>query len=300
MKILVTGGNGQVGWELQRSLACLGEVTAPGRAALDMSQPETLRAAILALRPQWIVNAAAYTAVDKAESEPELAYVVNAEAPRILAACAAEIGANLVHYSTDYVFDGSGDTPWMEDAPINPLNVYGASKAAGETAIRTEHDRQLILRTSWVYGTRGANFLLTMQRLLRERPELKIVADQIGAPTWARHIAEATALIVSQIASPARGADRPAPWGTYHLSNAGETSWFGFAEAIRSALAEAGEGAAADTLARLTAIPSSDYPVPARRPLNSRLSSAKLARGFAVELPDWRVGLHQALNYAAR
>lgn len=294
MKILLTGGNGQVGWELQRSLACLGEVLAPGREALDMRQPEQLRAAVLALKPHWIVNAAAYTAVDRAETERDLAYAVNSEAPRVLAEAAAECGAALIHYSTDYVFDGSGNTPFGEDAPVKPLNVYGASKAAGEAAIRAVHDRHLIFRTSWVYGRRGRNFLLTMQRLLRERPELKIVADQMGAPTWARPIAEATALTIAQIDSPARGADRPAPWGTYHLSNGGATSWFGFAEAIRAAMIE--QGAAANALAKLTPIPSSEYPTPAPRPLNSRLANAKLGQVFGLQLRDWRVALGQALG----
>lgn len=294
MKILLTGGNGQVGWELQRSLACLGEVLAPGREALDMRQPEQLRAAVLALKPHWIVNAAAYTAVDRAEAERDLAYAVNSEAPRVLAEAAAECGAALIHYSTDYVFDGSGNTPFGEDAPVKPLNVYGASKAAGEAAIRAVHDRHLIFRTSWVYGRRGRNFLLTMQRLLRERPELKIVADQMGAPTWARPIAEATALTIAQIDSPARGADRPAPWGTYHLSNGGATSWFGFAEAIRAAMIE--QGAAANALAKLTPIPSSEYPTPAPRPLNSRLANAKLGQVFGLQLRDWRVALGQALG----
>lgn len=294
MKILLTGGNGQVGWELQRSLACLGEVLAPGREALDMRQPEQLRAAVLALKPHWIVNAAAYTAVDRAEAERDLAYAVNSEAPRVLAEAAAECGAALIHYSTDYVFDGSGNTPFGEDAPVKPLNVYGASKAAGEAAIRALHDRHLIFRTSWVYGRRGRNFLLTMQRLLRERPELKIVADQMGAPTWARPIAEATALTIAQIDSPARGADRPAPWGTYHLSNGGATSWFGFAEAIRAAMIE--QGAAANALAKLTPIPSSEYPTPAPRPLNSRLANAKLGQVFGLQLRDWRVALGQALG----
>ncbi len=287
MKILITGGNGQVGWELQRTLAGLGEVIAPGRAVLDLSRPETLREVVLPLRPRWIVNAAAYTAVDKAESERDLAYAVNTEAPRALAEVAAEIGAALVHYSTDYVFDGAGDAPFVEDAPLGPLNVYGASKAAGEAAIRAALDRHLILRTSWVHGARGANFLITMQRLMRERPDLKIVDDQIGAPTWARHIAEATALIMAQTNSPARGADRPAPWGTYHLTNGGETSWYGFAEAIRASLG-------ADT--KLHPIPSSEYPTPAARPLNSRLSNDKLSRVFGIRLPDWRAGLNQALG----
>lgn len=287
MKILVSGGNGQVGWELQRTLTCFGEVLAPGRDALDLSRPDTLRAAVRALRPRWIVNAAAYTAVDKAESEAELAHTINAEAAQVLAEAAAEVGAGLVHYSTDYVFDGAGEQPFAEDAPVAPLNVYGASKAAGEAAIRAAHARHLILRTSWVYGARGANFLLTMQRLMRERPELKIVADQIGAPTWARHIAEATALMIAQIDSPARGADRPAPWGTYHLTQGGETSWFGFAEAIRETLG-------LDTA--LVPIPSSEYPTPAQRPLNSRLSNDKLMRTFGIRLPEWRVALKQALS----
>lgn len=292
MNILVTGGNGQVGWELQHTLAGLGNVIAPGREQLDLSKPETLRAAVLAVRPRYIINAAAYTAVDKAETERDLAYTVNADAPRVLAEVAAEIGALLVHYSTDYVFDGAGDQPFDEDAMVNPLNVYGASKAAGEVAIRASHARHLILRTSWVYGMRGANFLLTMQRLLRERAEIRIVADQIGAPTWSRHIAEATALLLAQIASPARGADRPEVWGTYHLTNAGETSWFGFAEAIRGHFARHG---AADTLARLIAISTREYPTAAQRPLNSRVSNAKLTRVFGLRLPDWQVALTQAM-----
>ncbi|TSA20090.1 MAG: dTDP-4-dehydrorhamnose reductase [Betaproteobacteria bacterium] len=288
--ILLTGGNGQVGWELQRTLACLGEVMAVGRERLDLSRPERVRAAVLNLRPRWIVNAAAYTAVDRAETERELAYAVNAESPRVLAEVAAEIGATLLHYSTDYVLDGAGDQPFVEASTVGALNVYGASKAAGEAAIQASGAQHLILRTSWVYGARGANFLLTMQRLLRERPELRIVDDQIGAPTWSRHIAEATALVLAQIASPSRGADRPSPWGLYHLTNAGETSWFGFAEAIRAGLTPP------DALARLIAIPSSAYPTVAQRPLNSRLSNAKLARVFGLRLPDWRVALNHALG----
>jgi dTDP-4-dehydrorhamnose reductase len=293
LTILITGANGQVGWELQRTLAALGEVVAPGRDVLDLSKPETLRAAVLAVRPRWIVNAAAYTAVDKAEAERDLAFAVNAEAPRVLAEVAAEIGASLVHFSTDYVFDGAGDQPFDEAAAVGALNVYGASKAAGEAAIRASQARHLILRTSWVYGQRGANFLLTMQRLMQERAELRIVDDQIGAPTWSRHIAEATALVWAQMASPARGADRPEPWGTYHLTNAGETSWLGFAEAIRGHLVRHGD---ADALARLMAIPTSAYPTAAQRPLNSRLSNAKMARVFGLRLPDWRVALTQAMG----
>lgn len=289
-QILVTGGNGQVGWELQRTLPLLGQVVIPGREALDLARPDSLRKVVEQINPRWIVNAAAYTAVDKAEAEPELAYAVNADAPRVLAETAAAIGATLIHYSTDYVFDGSGDQPFDEEATLNPLNVYGASKAAGEIAIRESGARHLIFRTSWVYGARGTNFLLTMRRLMREgcdvRPELRIVADQIGAPTWSRHIAEATALVMGAIASPSRGADKPMPWGTYHLTNAGETSWFDFAEAILS-------GMNIERPPKRVPIPSCDYPTPARRPLNSRLSNAKLERVFGLRLPDWGDALKQ-------
>jgi dTDP-4-dehydrorhamnose reductase len=284
MKILLTGMNGQVGWELQRTLACLGEVVAVDSKALDLSDPAAIRRVVREVAPRVIVNPAAHTAVDRAESEADLAHAVNATAPGILAEEAEQLGALLLHYSTDYVFAGSGETPWREDDASGPLNVYGASKLAGEQAIRAACRRHLIFRTSWVYGARGANFLLTMRRLMRERPELKIVADQIGAPTWSRMLAEATALILSQQFSPARGADRPEPWGVYHMTNAGETSWHGFAQAIQ-------EIDGAQSSARLLPIPSSDYPTPAKRPLNSRLNNDKLARVFGVRLPDWRTAL---------
>ena len=287
MKILVTGENGQIGWELQRTLAPLGEIIAPGRDVLDLTNLGALREAVLTIRPRWIVNAAAYNTVDKAESERDLAYAVNADAPRALAGAAAEIGATLVHYSTDYVFDGSGNKPFREDVPVNPLNVYGESKAAGEAAIRETHPRHLILRTSWIYGRRGANFLTTMERLMRERSELRIVSDQIGAPTWSRHIAEATALVIAQIDSPARGTDTPKPWGTYHLTHSGETSWFGFAEAILAGMQLANPP-------RLQPVSSSEYSTPARRPLNSRLSNHKLLHVFGLALPHWSKSLGQA------
>lgn len=283
MKILLTGMNGQVGWELQRTLACLGDVVALDSKALDLTDADAIRRVVRDVAPRVIVNPAAHTAVDKAESERERAYAINATAPGILAEEAEKLGALLVHYSTDYVFPGTGDTPWREDDATGPLNVYGASKLAGEQAIQAACRRHLIFRTSWVYGARGANFLLTMRRLMKERPELKIVADQIGAPTWSRMLAEATALILAQQFSPARGADRPEPWGVYHMTNAGETSWHGFAEAIQALDDEA--------TARLLPIPSSDYPTPARRPLNSRLNNDKLARVFGVRLPDWREAL---------
>ncbi len=284
MKILLTGGNGQVGWELRRTLACLGEVVAVDSKEMDLADAEAIRRVVREVNPRIIVNPAAHTAVDKAESERDLAYAINATAPGILAEEAEKLGALLVHYSTDYVFDGSGNTPWREDDATGPLNVYGASKLAGEQAIQAACRRHLIFRTSWVYGARGANFLLTMRRLMRERPELKIVADQIGAPTWSRMLAEATALILAQHISPARGADRPEPWGVYHMTNAGETSWHGFAEAIQAL-----DGA--ESKAGLLPIPSGDYPTPAKRPLNSRLNNDKLERVFGVRLPEWRQAL---------
>jgi dTDP-4-dehydrorhamnose reductase len=284
MKILLTGCNGQVGWELKRSLACLGDVVAVDSKEMDLTDAAAIRRVVAEVAPRIIVNPAAHTAVDKAESEADLAYAINATAPGILGEEAEKLGALLVHYSTDYVFAGTGETPWREDAATGPLNVYGASKLAGEQAIQAACQRHLIFRTSWVYGARGANFLLTMRRLMRERPELKIVADQIGAPTWSRMLAEATALILAQQLSPTRGADRPEPWGVYHMTNAGETSWHGFAAAIQEL--DGGE-----SQARLLPIPSSDYPTPARRPLNSRLNNDKLARVFGVRLPEWRLSL---------
>ena len=291
MNILLTGANGQVGWELRRSLSTLGQVTALDSHGLNLTDPTAIRRAVAELKPRIIVNPAAYTAVDKAESEPDLAQAVNATAPGILAEEAAATGALLVHYSTDYVFDGSGDHPWREDDPTGPLNVYGATKLAGEQAIAASGCRHLIFRTSWVYGVRGSNFLLTMQRLMRERPELKIVADQVGAPTWCRSLADATAQILAQVISPSRGADKPASWGVYHMTNGGETAWHGFAQAILAADPP-------ETPPRLLPIPSSDYPTPARRPLNSRLDNSKLARVFGVRLPDWDQALKLCLDRA--
>lgn len=287
MNILLTGINGQVGWELRRTLCPLGRVVAVDRKELDLADPDAIHAKVRALSPKLIVNPAAYTAVDRAEHEPDQARAINAIAPGVLAEAAKGCGAILVHYSTDYVFDGSKVGPYVEDDAPNPLNVYGATKLEGEEAIRASGARHLILRTSWVYGTRGHNFLLTMQRLMRERAELKIVDDQVGAPTWSRLIAEATALILAQCLSPARGADRPEPWGTYHLTCAGETSWFGFAKAI----AELGGYST-----RLKPISTADYPTPARRPANSRLDNSKLARTFGIRLPHWREALDLCLQ----
>ena len=287
-RILLTGANGQVGWELQRTLNCLGEVVALDSTTMNLANADAVRQSVRDIAPGIIVNPAAYTAVDKAEREPELVRAVNAVAPGILAEEAARLDALLVHYSTDYVFNGSGATPWREDDACDPLNVYGATKLAGERAIQATGCRHLIFRTSWVYGARGSNFLLTMRRLMRERPELKIVADQIGAPTWCRDLAEATAQVLSQINGPASEFGQ-APWGVYHMSNAGETSWHGFAQAIQAL-----DGA--DASARLMPIPSSEYPTPARRPLNSRLNNDKLERTFGLRLQDWRTALALCLN----
>lgn len=285
MRILLTGVNGQVGWELRRTLAPLGEVIAADRKVLDLADTAHIRSQVAALAPDLIVNPAAYTAVDQAESEPALAYAINAAAPGELAAC----GVPLVHFSTDYVFDGrKGDAYTEADAP-NPLGVYGASKRAGEDAVAQAGTPHLILRTSWVYGLRGRNFLLTMQRLARERETLSVVDDQFGAPTWSRLVAETTALVVARWLG--RG-DLAADAGVYHLACSGRTSWHGFAAAILADLAGRGE----TRLARLGAIPTSGYPTPAARPANSTLDCSKLAATFGVRLPDWDAALALCLE----
>jgi dTDP-4-dehydrorhamnose reductase len=285
MKILLTGSTGQVGYELERSLQPLGEVVALDRAQFDLSDLDQVRDVLRAVRPGLIVNPAAYTAVDKAESEPALAYRINAEAPAVMAAEARLLGAAMVHYSTDYVFDGAKQGPYVETDPTGPLNVYGSSKLAGEQAIAAAGIPHLILRTSWVYGMRGKNFLLTMLRLARERDELRVVADQHGAPTWSRTIADTTATLLAQ----AR-AGGPAWWqarsGLYHLSAEGQTSWHGFTEAI---VAQAG------LECRIVPISSAEYPTPAQRPVNSVMSSDKLMSGLCT-LPDWQNALTLCLS----
>lgn len=272
-KILLTGANGQVGWELARTLAPLGEVHALMRSELDLLRPDTIREVMAALRPDIVVNAAAYTAVDKAENESAAAFAVNASAPRVLAEQARRLGALLVHYSTDYVFDGSKAEPYREDDIPNPQNVYGRTKLAGEAAIRDSGCRHLIFRISWIYGLRGGNFLLTMLRLARERTELRVVMDQVGAPTWCRLVAETTAAALAQ--------ERP-PEGLYHLASAETISWAGFAREIFRLT-----GAAVT----VHDIPSSDYPLPAPRPLNSRLCSRRLLADAGLSLPSWQQGL---------
>ena len=288
-QILLTGANGQVGWELQRTLSCLGDVVALDSKALNLADADALRQKLREIAPQIIVNAAAYTAVDKAEGAVDLARAVNATAPGILAEEAGRLGSLLVHFSTDYVFNGSGSTPWREDDGCDPLNVYGATKLEGERAIQATDCRHLIFRTSWVYGARGSNFLLTMRRLMRERAELKIVDDQMGAPTWCRDLAEATALVLSQVNSAKPWGDNTQPWGVYHMSNVGVTSWHGFAQAIQTL--DSSDKTDARVTAKLLPIPSSEYPTPAQRPLNSRLDNQKLQQVFGLGLQDWRTAL---------
>jgi dTDP-4-dehydrorhamnose reductase len=278
--ILVTGARGQLGCELAAALAPLGRVTALDHAALDLADADALRAKLRSLAPDLIVNAAAYTAVDQAEAEPAKAHAVNATAPGIMAEHARASGALLVHYSTDYVFDGAQPTPYDEDAVPRPLNVYGQSKLAGEEAIAGSNAAALVLRTSWVYGLRGRNFLLTVRRLAATRERLAIVDDQVGVPNWCRELARATAAIV------ARGLPYMAAHaGLYHLSARGSTTWFGFACAI---LGEA-------VRPRIDPIPTSAYPTPARRPAHSVLDTAKFARTFGFTLPEWRVSLAECL-----
>ena len=289
MKILINGRHGQVSHELQRRLGAVGELIVLGRDQLDLAQPDQIRRQVQNIRPDLIVNAAAHTAVDLAESEPQPAFAINAVAPGILAEEALALDIPLIHYSTDYVFDGSKAGPYNEDDTPNPLGVYGKSKLAGEQAIRDVQGKHLILRTSWVYSTHGRNFLLTMQRLLQEKPELRVVADQIGAPTWAGTIADSTLALIERWQT-----SQVANWGTYHLTAQGETSWFGFAQAIGEALRKQGK-----PCADLLPIPSSDYPTPAARPLNSRLDCSRLQRDWGVSQPDRQKALRECLTQQA-
>ena len=285
LKILISGKTGQVAVELTKRLHGLGELIVLGRDELDLSQPEQIRAQVRAHRPDLIINAGAHTAVDLAESEPDLAFAINAIAPGVFAQEAKALGIPLIHYSTDYVFDGSKPAPYTEDDQPNPLGVYGQSKLAGEQAIIAEGGQHLILRTSWVYSTHGKNFLLTMQRLLPQRTELRVVADQIGAPTWAGTIAQSTRALIERWQ-----AGKPGAWGVYHLTAHGETSWFGFTQAIAEHLTAQGKQCAS-----LEPIPASAYPTPAARPQNSRLDCSRLAREWQVTQPDWRVALNACL-----
>lgn len=283
MNILITGANGQLGREVRRSLACLGNVVAFGHGELDLADEPALRETVRRIAPRLIINAAAYTAVDKAEAEPAVAYRINGSAPVALAEEAKRLGALLVHYSTDYVFDGRKAGPYLETDPASPLSAYGRSKLAGEQGIAASGARHLILRTSWVYGLHGSNFLKTMLRLGSERPELRVVGDQAGAPTWTRHLADATALAL---------AGREPPEGLYHVTAGGGTTWHGYAEAIFAEAVRLGLLATPPVVHR---IGSADYPLPAPRPANSRLDCGKFFSATGLALPDWRVGLADCL-----
>ncbi len=300
-RILVTGKDGQVGFELLRRLAALGQVIGVGRGDMDLADPDAIRRGLRESKPDLIVNAAAYTAVDKAESEPDLALAVNAVAPGILAEEAKRLGAALIHFSTDYVFDGSKNAPYTEDDEPRPINAYGRTKLAGEHAIQAVGAPHLILRTSWVYGMRGRNFLLTVLRLAREREELAIVDDQIGAPTWSRAIAAAAGAILTSIGygQPGFRDTCAGKRGIYNLSAAGQTSWHGFATAILANAASARSGESTFALAHLPAlkpIATEQYPLPAPRPRYSVLSHAKLQREFGLAMPGWEFSLADCMR----
>jgi dTDP-4-dehydrorhamnose reductase len=294
MKLLLLGCGGQVGWELQRSLAALGEVVAcdvvtPAPLAADFSQPDTLAALVARVAPDAIVNAAAHTAVDRAEAEPVLAHAINAEAPAVLAREAARRGIPLVHYSTDYVFDGSGQHARDEAAPTGPLSVYGRTKLEGEEAIRAAGGVHLVLRTSWVYAARGGNFARTMLKLGAEREQLAVIDDQIGAPTGADWLADVTAHALRRLLA------EPALAGTCHAVPAGETSWHGYASFVFERARAAGVPLKLAPGA-LRPIPTSEYPTPARRPLNSRLDTRRLRSAFGLHTPPWQHGVARMLD----
>lgn len=285
-RILLLGAEGQLGRELQPVLAPLGEVVSWGREALDLSQTDVIAPAIAQLQPDIIINAAAYTAVDRAETELDLAMAINATAPQKMAEVAAELGAFFIHVSTDYVFDGIQSQPYLETALTNPLNVYGRSKLVGEEAIRATWEQHLILRTAWVYGTQGkSNFVKTMLRLGGERPEVRVVADQIGAPTWAGQIAQAIAQLMPQLNS--------AIAGTYHYTNSGVASWYDFAIAIFEEAQQLGWQLQVE---RVVPITTADYPTPAQRPAYSVLSCGKISSVLGTAAPHWRQGLRQMLR----
>lgn len=289
MRIVVTGSSGQVGQALQSSLDGLGDIIALDRAQLDLGNPDAIRTALRELQPALVINAAAYTAVDAAEADEATAFRINADAPRVLAEEAERLGAALIHYSTDYVFDGSKDSPWLEDDQPAPLSAYGRSKLAGEQAIAEVGGIHLILRCSWVYGLTGKNFLLTMLKLAETRDRLAIVDDQVGAPTWSHTIADASAGIIRTAGEPAQLA---AHTGIYHLCAGGHTSWFGFAQAIFAHPAVTHRPA-------LQPIASADYPTPAVRPKNSRLNTDKFRRTFG-DLPTWDDALAACLQQRGR
>jgi len=281
VRVLIIGKTGQVGQELSRlQWPAQFDVTQLGRTECDLSDIESIARVVEANNPDIVINAAAYTAVDRAESEPDLAMLVNGRAPGELARACARTGATLIHLSTDYVFDGAKQSAYVEDDPVGPLSVYGRTKEAGEAPIRAEHDKHIILRTSWVFSAHGVNFVNTMLRLAATQPELRVVSDQTGAPTSARDIAAAIAVIANAVAE-GRGA-----WGTFHFTSAEPTSWFGFAEAIV---------AGAPSRPKVTPIPTAEYPTPARRPTNSVLDCTRIARAYGIAQPSWRAALADVL-----
>lgn len=288
--ILLIGATGQVGWELRRTLACLGRVTAASICGsvgprVDLTDAHDLRELITRERPWMLVNAAAHTAVDKAESEEELAQAINGDALGVMGDAAKAVGAGVVHYSTDFVFSGSSERPYQESDAPNPLGVYGRTKLDGERQLLSSGAQALIFRTSWVYGARGQNFLLTMQSLMRDRDQLQVVDDQVGSPTWSRLLAEATAQVLAQLVAGRIGLSEVG--GLYHLTCAGETSWYGFAQAICEAAGQP---------CRVEPIPSSEYPTPARRPAYSVLDNSRFRETFGLAMPDWRHALDLCLG----
>jgi dTDP-4-dehydrorhamnose reductase len=288
MKILLIGKNGQVGWELRRTLAPLAEVVAVDYPEINLTDTPALRQFVAGTRPAVVVNAAAYTAVDKAETETELCRQINAVAPGVLAGEAKKIGALMVHYSTDYVFDGAKTSPYVETDTPNPMGAYGQSKLEGDRAVKASGADHLIFRLCWVYGARGQNFMLTMQRLAREREKLRVVGDQFGCPTWSRMIAETTALALKQVLA---GADRSGFNGEYHLAASGQTNWHGFASRIIEWMPEAERKCRA-----VEKIATAEYPTPARRPAYSVLDCGKLRKTFGLRLPDWEASLRHVLD----
>jgi dTDP-4-dehydrorhamnose reductase len=296
-RILLTGGTGQVGGELLRILEPLGEVVAPARTTMDFADAASVRETIRAVKPRWIVNPGAYTAVDKAESERDLAYAINAEAVKVIGEEARLLGAGVIHFSTDYVFDGGGTAPYTETDSTGPMGVYGESKLAGERALGESGAAHMIFRTSWVYGARGKNFLLTILKLARERETLRIVADQHGAPTWSRDLARMTARVIGQCELAAQTAELSevvsSLGGVYHAAGSEETTWCGFAEeAVRlQSMKEPGV-----RLAKIEGISTAEYPTPAKRPANSRLNCGKLKERFGWTMMPWKDSLQEVLT----
>jgi dTDP-4-dehydrorhamnose reductase len=295
-RILLTGASGQVGGDLLETLKPIGEVIAPARAEMDLANADSVRQMIRAVRPRWIVNPGAYTAVDKAETEPELAFAINAEAVRIMGQEARAIGAGIIHFSTDYVFDGSGSAPYRETDATRPVSVYGASKLAGEKALADTGAAHMIFRTSWVYGTRGKNFLLTILKLAQERETLRVVADQYGAPTWSRDLARMTAEVIRKCEAKPLIQDLTGALAkvedVFHATDAGETTWYGFAAEAVLLQRERKPGV---RFATIEAITTAEYPTPAKRPANSRMNCERLKKRFGWEMPDWRVSLREVL-----